>query len=159
MTATASTVPTIYEALHDQLVVKLAGRGYENSDVMITYGGELVQSPWDHVVLGNVNDGVMDWAHLSAGRKKRTEDYHIMIGFHAVRPGGSARDSMEAAYANFAILDGIIADNPDLGLDAVVNPTLVVAVVEFKHQLIMDESSRGWRCHLDVKLNVNVRLS
>ena len=159
MTAVTSTVPTVYRALTTGLRDELAGDGFEGGEVLVTYGGSLSSSPWDHIVFGNTLKGENEWSYLGTGRKRRDESYLVCLAVHCRRPGGEATDALEASYGLLAGLENMIADDPSLGLAEKVSPTLVARMVGFDHALEYDEASRGWLCRLDAKVQITVRLN
>lgn len=147
---TGSSVPTIKA----QLVTKLSAELSES----VHYSRPTSSAKKDFVFLGDVKDGRHDIPVMTAGRKKREEEYIVEVTFVSVRAGATSEDSETKCFTMLDELEDLLADDPSLGLSG-SEPTLRLQIGDWYTDTAPDESARGWRCELTVDVDVRIRLS
>jgi len=156
--ATTSTVPAVKGALLAQLTTAAAGIATAANPVQVTYSNPGDKRIAGNIYLGKTHGGRNDFAVMRNGRKKREEEYWQAVEFEFHR-GGDYGDAAEtAALAAFALLEDLIANDPQLGLGA-TEPTLRALVSDYEMGTNFDMMREGWTTKLVASVNVKVRLS
>lgn len=95
---------------------------------------------------------------IKAGRKQRQEEYTVRVTVWSFRPdltSAGAEECETHAFEVWADLEDVLADDPQIGIPAVVNQH--IAVQNLASTLFPFE--RGWACELSIDLRVRARLT
>lgn len=154
--ATSSTVPTAKTALTNLLITAHTG----DPLVKVAYAWPGPDAKGDLVYLGRPPDessaGTSRVPTMRSGRQPRQESYTIEVTHWAFR--GDATPQMAATveargFALLAITDGLLANDPDLG----VASNFVAQSGDFAWRLIPFE--KGWAVEIISQISCSARLS
>lgn len=164
--SSSSTVTTVKAQLVSLLTTALATSGVDGGQVPVDYAWPGPDTQAEHVFLGRHPDLVAnplleaaslrsEIANIKAGRKHRTESYAVDVTIWSFRHDLGPEDAQEAevrAFALYAELEDVLADDPALGL-AIVAAT----VADVSVSLVPFQS--GWAAVLVPTISISARLT
>lgn len=151
--STTSRVVAVRTKLKDLLTAAV------DADTKVFYSEPSGQNmPNDSIYNGDVRSGSQEIPVQRPGRKKREESFVTDIVIRCTRGGADSSAAETRAYALLAVLEDVLADDVNLGLNA-TDPTLRAHLEEYEHASTVDETQRGARCTLTAGVRVDVRLS
>lgn len=165
--ATSSTVPTVKARLVTLLTTALANSGPSGGPVQVAYAWPGAATESESVFLGRHGDLILDPTRpnttidssvptIKAGRKQRQENYSFELTVWSFRPDIQPDECAVAearAFELYEQVDGVLADDPTLGLSSIQYATLggaEVATVPFQ---------KGWAAVLVPSVEVRARLT
>lgn len=154
---TTSVAPTVVATLKGLIETALAGMGEGGTNPVVLGGFAAGYSTWDTVVMGDQVEGTHRYNNMRAGRKPRQESFIQHVWFRVIRSGAESTGAQQAAYAQLAKLEDIIANDPSIGLGADW-PTLVLNVQAFHANTTVEGGSQGWLANIRADVSVDVRL-
>lgn len=154
--ATSSTVPTAKATLTALLTTRHAG----DSLVKVSYAWPGPDAKGDLVYLGRPPDeasaGTSRVPTIRSGRQARQESYTIEVTHWAFRGDATPQTAATVEARGFALLsitDGLVADDPDLGVES----NFVAQSGDFAWRLIPFE--KGWAVEIVSQVTCSARLS
>lgn len=163
--ATTSTVPTVKAQLVTKFATALATASRSSGQVPVTYAWDGPDTQPECVFLGpnpQTADLRLDLSHdiptIKAGRKHRAENYTVRATVWQWRPdlsSGSAATVESAAFTIAGLLEGVLADDPLIGLASTVVQWVKVESVAST----LFPFQKGWACELAMDLEVSARLT
>lgn len=152
---TSSTIPAAKAKLTSLLTDAFAG----DSAVSVSYAWN-PEAKGERVYLGRppeeASTGTSNVPVMKAGRKPRQESYGIEVTIQVWKPGetpATANAVETRAFDHLALVDGVVADDPNLGLD----PNFIAQAGDFAWQLRPFE--KGWACEIALLITCSARLS
>ena len=146
--ATSSTIPTVRAAL----VAQLAARpGLAAVQVDYAHPGQGLGA--SAIFLGD-SRGTSGIPTIRAARKARQEAYVIDVWVEVNDDGPTGQGASEAAWTVVAEIDGMLADDPSLGLG---QPFWAV-LAETEQSVYFDDTTRGYVSRIRVGVSCEARL-
>jgi len=143
-----SSYPIVAAALREQLAARL-------SDIVVARGAPLNHiTGKEAIMIGNIEDGVHEFATMRPGRKTRNERYLLLINIRAKRDGIEPTAAEERAFELLAEVEDLISEDPGIGLG---DPTIRIHMQEFEMDSYTEDP--GWACMIVAKLLVEARLT
>lgn len=149
-----STTSTVV-AVRKQLVTQLtAAPGLAGVQISYAYRGTQ-KTAKEAIWCGFARDASVEIASLKAGRKRRDETYVQDLVVEVFKDGATQQDTDDRALALFAEVDGILADDPQLGF---VAGEIHWAVMSGWDQ-VSGSTDTGHACRFEIDITVKARLS
>lgn len=127
-------------------------KGLNGRDVIVDYAMGHTRE-MDEIQIGDIEDHEELVVKMNSGRRKRDEDYNVVLNIWVTRP--SLQDAIrDAGEHKDRILDWF-AEHPDLELCI---PTLRVLETRSSLNMTMNQTGQGWQVHITIRPHVQARL-
>lgn len=148
----ASSYIDVAAALKSQLETALP-------DIQVMRGVKLDRLQSAFIAIGGIEDGNHTIPTMRAGRKRRQEEYKLIINLVATRKGPDPVEAETKVFELFDTLEDILAEDPALGIGTTPDYVGLVCVMnDFDLDSVYDQERSGWRAMIVAKVLVTVRL-
>lgn len=152
-----TSIPTVTNQIHKLISDSTVGMAESGLDVGVYLAMPASGRGSDDVYVGDIREWTQEITQSRGGRDgrhKRDESYFLDINIFITRQ--DVDEANAQAWRIWNVIDGILAENPDLQLDI---PTLVVGQNRTgMTNMTYDEQDRGWRSRIHMNISVTTKL-
>lgn len=165
MTSQFRVISDIWDALETELQTLITAEpalAYNGVKPDVYQGHADQHAQRDYIVIGDITEGSALIANLKLAPYQRNLEYLQHIKIVTVRPGAENKEARDAAILIAEKVDEMISADPSLGLSASVVKTYHTLRTHIGRITSINTThttaANGWRCNIDFKLQVEVRL-
>ena len=161
--STVSTIPAVKAQLVTKFATATATASSASGQIDVSYAWPGPDCDPEAIFLGvhpdlerNVTEAAHDIPTIKAGRKQRQESYTVPVTIWNWRPEFTPADAASCeseAFTVFGLLEGVLADDPTIGLSSIQWARLG------DFESLLRPYGKGWVCALRFDVNVEARLT